>query len=189
MLASDADATIESIQGPSLALDQGTVAPAGDVDGDGTIDVIVGANEERTDYSYEGRAYLVDGTRLDEGAVSLVLADWKLEGVTPNESVGWQVVPAGDPNADGHADVLVSAPDNTEYGSNGGAVFLFQGPLSGSDGPSDHDAAFFGSTSMRVGYAMLPPSELTGDGMADMVFSAPMTDRTGAVFIVPATGF
>jgi hypothetical protein len=188
MLASDADASIESATNPALlGLIQGSVAPAGDVDGDGTTDVLVGAYAERPLSNEEGCAYLVDGTQLSDGTFSLLLSDWKLQGVTAEEAVGYQVGSAGDADADGYADVLVSAPHNDDWGRWSGAVYYFRGPLSGADEPKDQRASFHGVTFDRLGFVLPEPADVTGDDHLDLVFGAPSlpSEGNGAVYIVP----
>ncbi len=85
-----------------------SVSGAGDVDGDGYADVIVGADTESPGGSpdYAGRAYVFSG--FDGSLLSTL--------VSPNEEAhgdfGQAVSHAGDVNSDGYADVIVSAHDS-----------------------------------------------------------------------------
>jgi hypothetical protein len=83
-----------------------SVASAGDVDGDGYPDAIVGA---RGYNSYQGRAYLYRGGSAMDATVDLTLS-----GQGTQNYFGNSVAPAGDVDGDGYADALVGA-----FGYNG----------------------------------------------------------------------
>ena len=107
-----------------------SVASAGDVNGDGYGDVIVGAPEHDGTLGYEGAAYLYYGDyrgRLVVGAVP-----WKVTGGQYNARFGHSVAHAGDMNGDGYSDVIIGAPyyDNGT-GASQGAAFVFLGSASG----------------------------------------------------------
>src|SRR6185503_16892003 len=182
MLASDADASIESNSNYfNIGLIHGSIAPAGDVDGDGTTDVLLGAWTEST-------AYLIDGSSLDKGSVSLLFAEWKLEGAAAKAALGYQVASTGDVDLDGHDDIAVTAPRDEDWGTWAGAAYFFHGPLSGTDDPSDQQASFHGSVFDQLGFVMPKPEDVTGDGPVDLVFGAPSVggEGAGAVYIVPS---
>src|SRR5207247_1605034 len=78
-----------------------SVAPAGDVNGDGFGDVIIGAPFYQSTQPHEGRAYVY------YGASSGLLSPWiKASGVA-NAQFGFSVSSAGDLNGDGISDVIV----------------------------------------------------------------------------------
>src|SRR4030095_2737229 len=82
-----------------------SVGTAGDVNGDGYADVIVGAYNFHGPESNEGRAYVFHGssTGLSSAAV------WTAGGDQVGAQFGSTVGTAGDVNDDGYADVVVGA--------------------------------------------------------------------------------
>jgi len=112
-----------------------SVAAAGDVNGDGLADLIVGAWGPA---SGSGRAYAYFGT---PGATFESTADGTLLGTTPSSNFGWSVASASDGNGDGFSDVLVGAP-----GAGSGAAYLFRGG-SGSALDASSDGDLYGATS------------------------------------------
>lgn len=88
------------------------VESAGDVDGDGTQDVIAGA-------PYSGRSYVYSGT---DGRVLFTL---KAE--NGSDSFGVHVSTAGDVDHDGHSDFIVGAPANAAGGANAGRAYVYSG--------------------------------------------------------------
>lgn len=144
-------------EGPNAALGN-SVSFAGDVNGDGFDDVIVGAYRHGAD---AGRAYLFLG-----GPDGLATTPaWTYDGM-PGERLGRGVGAAGDVNGDGYADILVGAYRNAELAVDAGRVLLF---LGGPDGPAatpswswvSPDAyATAGGTVGTVG-------DVNGDGSAD----------------------
>src|SRR4029453_5874948 len=101
-----------------------SVASAGDVNGDGFDDVIVGAPRYPGGGNLNGRAYVFWGGTLPDAVPDRVLA-----GLVPNDQLGTVVGGAFDMNEDGYADVFASAPYNDAAALNSGAVHVwFGGP-------------------------------------------------------------
>ncbi len=103
-----------------------TVSGAGDVNGDGYDDILVGAPYYDNGELDEGRAYLFQGSTLGPSATP----DWMQEGNQAGAAFGF-VSSAGDVNGDGYDDVLVTAHffDNTE--TDEGRAFLYLGSSAG----------------------------------------------------------
>ena len=102
------------------------VANAGDVDGDGNDDLLIGAYDESTGGSDAGAAYLVYGdTGLSD--MSLSAADAKFTGEAAGDEAGRGVTGA-DLDDDGYADLLIGAPyHDMEHSSNDGMVYFVKG--------------------------------------------------------------
>jgi len=86
-----------------------SVAGAGDVNGDGYDDVLVGAYRyENSDYWEVGRAYLYLGGSNMDGKADIVMTGEAPEDYYDVE-FGYKVAGAGDVNGDGYDDILISA--------------------------------------------------------------------------------
>jgi hypothetical protein len=102
-----------------------SVSTAGDVNGDGFADVIVGAPLSTTLASSEaGAAYVF----LGSASGPQVPAVWVQTGDL-HSGFGGSVANAGDLNGDGFADVLVGAPNDNAYGTGVGAAFIKPGAV------------------------------------------------------------
>jgi hypothetical protein len=81
------------------------VGPAGDVNGDGYADVIVGAYGNDAGGSAAGRAYVFLGTPIPDAA-----ADFTLTGEATLDNLGFAVAGSCDFDGDGFGDVVIGAP-------------------------------------------------------------------------------
>jgi hypothetical protein len=169
-LSLTADWTVESNQ---VFADFGwSVCGAGDVNGDGFDDVIVGAHFFDNGQSNEGRAYLYLGSA---GGPSLV-PDWTVESDQASAAFGFSVAGAGDLNGDGFDDLVVGANrfDNGEMDE--GRAYVYLGSASGPSlvpdwtAESDQVNALFGSSVCGAG-------DVNGDGFDDLLVGAPFFEN------------
>jgi len=159
-----------------------SVYGAGDVNGDGYSDVIVGADYYDNGETNEGAAFVYHGS---SGGLS-VSADWMADGDQENALFGRPVGTAGDVNGDGYADVVIGAVwyDNPEDGE--GAAFVYHGSSTGLSsaanwtGDCDQAGALFGSSAGTAG-------DVNGDGYSDLIVSALLYENgdtdEGAAFV------
>jgi hypothetical protein len=142
------------------------VASAGDVNGDGYDDVVVGA------YGYSsntGRAYVYLG-----GPSGLATtAATTLTGETAGDAFGWPVAPAGDVNKDGYADVVVGAP---WYSGFTGRAYVY---LGGASGLAATPATTLTGEAInnRFGQSVATAGDVNGDGYDDVVVGAPWNNN------------
>ncbi len=158
-------ATVPSttIDGPDSGLFGDTVAVAGDVNGDGYDDVIVGA--QAVDNA-SGRAYLFFGGANGLATTpSITLIDPTLASGMLDQ-FGWRVVGAGDVDADGYDDLLVTAVggDGTAYVYRGGPGGPSAEPSTTLPGRDGHDSYF--------GVAAAAAGDVNRDGYADIIVGA-----------------
>ncbi len=156
-----------------------SAAGAGDADGDGSSDLLLGAYGEDSGGSNAGAAYLLSGTST--GELSAGDAAATIAGDAEGENVGWAVAGAGDVNADGMADLLVGAPGDDTVDTDAGQASLFHGPASGSLGMGGADAVLTGSAAGDyAGYALAAAGDVNGDGFDDLLVGAHGEDTGGS---------
>jgi len=145
-----------------------SVATAGDVNGDGYSDVIVGADSYTSDYQYEGAALVYLGSA--DGLPGSF--HWMAVGGQADAAFGLSVAPAGDVNADGYADVIIGAPyyDNGETNEGRACVYL-----GSADGLSQTPVWTFESNraDTHAGYCVAPAGDVNADGYDDILVGAP----------------
>jgi hypothetical protein len=101
------------------------VSSAGDVNGDGYDDVVVGDPTAGT--HLDGKAYLYLGSATGPETT----AAWTAESSVLGSHFGTSVSTAGDVNGDGYGDVLVGASDYSGTETSEGAAYLYLGSASG----------------------------------------------------------
>lgn len=101
------------------------VACAGDVNGDGYSDVIVGAREYNDGQSSEGYAFVYYGRAAGLNTTAASIIQSNLGGA----QLGFSVAGAGDVNGDGYDDVLIGAPYYSNGQASEGAGFIYHGGL------------------------------------------------------------
>jgi hypothetical protein len=135
------------------------VAAAGDVNGDGFSDILVGDNRDRA-YIYYGSAGLPSAT-----------PDWVgSDGSTSWSSFGYSVAGAGDLDGDGKGEFLVGAWRHTGTLVNEGAAYLFKGASPPAAAPAWLKTG--GQASAEFGYAVAGAGDVNGDGGRDVIVGA-----------------
>lgn len=157
-----------SAEGNQIQANYGySVAFAGDVNGDGFADLIVGAPFFEDGQLDEGAAFVYYGSSVGLSAV----ASWSAQSNQALARFGFSVAGAGDVNGDGYDDVIVGAPNYDKPQSNEGAAFLYLGSATGLSaapawtGEGDKDGAAFG-------VAVASAGDVNGDGLDDVIVGA-----------------
>ncbi len=150
-----------------------SVARAGDVNGDGVDDIVIGASRRDVGaFDRAGAAYVFHGNSTTglPANPSVATADWAFEGDLANGYVGYSVAGAGNVNR--------TAPDTIDdviiggYGYNGtGRVWVFHGV--NSTGLSTTAAwSDIGSTNAKFGFSVSSAGDIDNDGDDDIVIGA-----------------
>jgi hypothetical protein len=153
----------------------GSVSGAGDVNGDGFSDILVGASGDDTRGATSGAVYLLYGPVA--GYLDLSAADVKLLGEAPEDLAGYSVRGAGDVNADGLADILIGAAFGSAAGAYSGAAYLLNGPVTADAVLSSADARLVGEDAQDfAGWSVSGAGDVDADGTDDVLVGAPGND-------------
>ncbi len=161
------------------------VAEAGDVNGDGFDDVIIGAPQADPGGMNEGSAYIVFG-RPDPGHVDLGTPgpQWvRIDGANPDDHIGTRVAAAGDVNGDGYGDVLLGSEFLGPNGPFSGGAYLVYG--SANPGPVDLGSvgprgfAIDGGAAVDFAGAVAGAGDVNKDGLDDVIVGARGVDVNG----------
>ena len=173
------------------------VAGAGDVNGDGYADIIVGAPNSANDHLSEGLAFLWLGGANGLGSSGTPLnIDWYAESNQATAHLGESVAAAGDVDGDGYADVIIGAPLYDGGSADEGAAFLWHGgpgDLGATGTPANADWSAEGNQATAdFGRAVGTAGDLNGDGFAEIVVGADLYDggqaNEGKAFVYKGTG-
>lgn len=156
-----------------------SVASAGDVNGDGYDDVIVGAPFYDLGEAAEGVAFVYNGSisGLITNSYSI------LQKNQANSYFGGSVAGAGDVNGDGFDDVLVGAKDYTDGLINEGSVFIYFGSGTGIDPGGVPQVLQRDVANADFGFVVAGAGDINRDGYADIAIGAPLYANTGNVFV------
>jgi hypothetical protein len=150
------------------------VAGAGDVNGDGYNDIIIGAYDAAGGGTDRGEVYIFyGGPSIDN------IADVTFTGIEDNDFFGVSVAGAGDVNGDGFDDVLVGAYITDGGGmENSGQAYIYYGGLS-MDNVAD--VTFTGLNDMdQLGYSLSGAGDVNGDGFEDVIVGANRAEGGGS---------
>jgi hypothetical protein len=184
-----ADADIKYI-GESAGDKLGTsLSPAGDIDGDGIQDFVVGAVLDDAAGVDCGAAYVVLGDMASAGGDISEFAGLKIVGESSNDNFGANMAADGDIDGDGTNDFIIGAPTTDMAGESSGTVYVFFGNgagsvdsgLSSSINASEADARFEGDLlEDKLGVSMSYVGDIDGTGTRDaFIFGAAQDDAGG----------
>jgi MYXO-CTERM domain-containing protein len=143
------------------------VAGAGDVNGDGYDDVLVGSYRWMDTLVRQGKASLFLG---GPGGPE-VTPSWNVIGSDSGQNLGAALGGAGDVNGDGFDDVLIASPGYSSPQADEGKVMLFTGSAAGLaatpawERQSDTQQAYFGTSVTGIG-------DVDADGYDDVIIGS-----------------
>ena len=162
-----------------------SVASAGDVDGDGLDDILVGASSTFTaGVGSAGKAYLMLGSSLaaDSGSMWLDSADYQFWGEDGIDRAGYSVASAGDVDGDGLDDIIVGAYLNDDGGLNAGKAYIILGASLGSTSGMNLGSADYSLVGERsgdeAGHSVSSAGDVDGDGLDDILVGTADTNKT-----------
>ena len=186
-----------------------SVSTAGDVNGDGYDDLIIGAygaadTINNIDWSFSGEAYVMFGKASGFSATfdpnSLDGNNgFKLDGLNRTDHFGEAVSTAGDVNGDGYDDLIVGAPFATSSNGAGDSYVVF-GKAAGFSAVIQM-SALNGNNGFRLdgidtvdfsGSSVSTAGDFNGDGLDDLIIGAPnaasnpigVSNSTGESYLV-----
>jgi Ca2+-binding RTX toxin-like protein len=166
-----------------------SVSGAGDINGDGFADVLIG----RSGPSPSGAAYVLFGTSTGFAShLHLSSLDgtngFQVSGISTIDEYGVEVSDAGDMNGDGYDDFIIGAGWDPASGFKSGTAYVVFGRAGGfgSDfdlGSIDGSNGFeiISSAYDELGWSVDAAGDVNGDGFADVIVGAPAADGIGNV--------
>ncbi len=148
----------------------GYASSAGDVNGDGHVDLILAGPFNDAGGADAGRAYIYLG-----GPGADAIADVVLTGIE-GEHFGFSASGAGDVNGDGFDDVIVGAGTNSQVATSAGAAYVYYG---GDPMDATIDLTFLGgSADDQFGISVSGAGDMNGDGFGDVITGAFLDDTS-----------
>ncbi|MCP4827228.1 MAG: hypothetical protein GY892_24395, partial [Shimia sp.] len=173
-----------------------SVSAAGDVNGDGLGDLLIGAYQRQSDangMNRAGKSYLVfgktDTTAVDLSAVAAGSGGFVINGQSAGDFSGVSVSAAGDVNGDGFADLIVGAGGaNPNGATEAGKSYLVFGKTDTTAVDLSAVAAGVGgfvingeSAGDQSGISVSAAGDVNGDGLGDLLVGANGADPNGAL--------
>jgi hypothetical protein len=200
------DATIENADATFLGEQAGaiagsTLAPTGDVNGDGYDDFLIGAwaYDTNADATHEGKVYLILGKATGwTRDTSLTSADASWVGYNGHEYAGASIAGTGDVNGDGYDDIVIGAPWWSIGDGKAHVIFGRPGGWANNVLLNNSDVTIWGTGNITLGQSVSDAGDYNDDGYDDIVVGAPMwppdspgNPSTGRVYIYmgKATGW
>ena len=171
-----------------------SVSSAGDVNGDGFDDILIGASLADTHGSSSGAAYVVFGKAGGFASTSDLASlngsnGFSLSGAAADDFAGYSVAAAGDVNGDGFADVIVGAW-GVDHNGNSGSSYVVFGKAAGF-AANINLSALNGSNGFRLdgqtanersGISVASAGDVNGDGIDDLIVGASAWGQVGGFF-------
>ena len=180
-----------------------SVSSAGDVNGDGYGDIIIGAPGVHTSVTDGGAAYIYLGNALGIPSSATPATTLVLASPTAFEDFGASVANAGDVNGDGYADIIIGAPNlgsaynieddnNQDGGSGNGATYVYYGSATGIANTASSTKIVTSTSNLDFGISVSSAGDVDGDGYSDIIVGASSGDNnsngSAEIFLGSSTG-
>lgn len=175
-----------------------TLAPGGDLDGDGYEELLVGAPTQPSGSSdSQSCALILSGDLLDEiglqedkvrYADELLLASVSApdQATTKDSTIGETLSAVPDLNGDSLPELAVG---DSGYGENRGAVLLFESPVQGSLTPDDAFLSVYGDTSSgQFGLSVSSSGDSNALGVPDLLIGEARDTQPGSTYLLLLDG-
>jgi hypothetical protein len=150
-----------------------SVASAGDVNGDGYDDVIIGAHLYDTTNTNAGKAYLY----LGSSSGLKIEPSWTSSGDDQAGAYfGHSVASADDVNGDGYSDVIISACLYDTANNSAGKAYLYLGSSSGLEASPSWTSSGDDQSDAHFGTLVASADDVNGDGYSDVIIGAEFYD-------------
>jgi len=164
-----------------------SVASAGDVNGDGYDDFLIGVPMlmDPFFFSWAGKTYLILGKATADWGNDFNLANADASFISEGWGwSGWSVASAGNVNGDDFDDFLIGAPVNDEGGDAAGQTYLILGEAAAGWGKDvslgNADASFIGERDDAYsGRSVASAGDVDDDGYDDFLIGAPYDAEGG----------
>jgi FG-GAP repeat len=164
-----------------------SVSSAGDINGDGIDDLIIGAFGANTDVSRSGQSYVVYGNaapELDLNGTNNLISGFRINGIAAGDNACWSISNAGDINGDGIDDLMIGAPNADPNGTDSGQSYVVFGSRSGFSA-NFNLSTLNGTNGFKIngitagdnsGRSLSSAGDINGDGIDDLIIGAPNAD-------------
>jgi len=157
-----------------------SVSSAGDVNGDGFFDLLIGAYNNDEGGNSAGQSYLIYGCDdcLTQN-MDLSNANASFIGENSGDNFGWSVSSAGDVNGDGFGDLLIGAKGNDDGGPGAGKSYLIYGCDNClTQDMSLFNASFIGENNYdSSGWSVSSAGDVNNDNLDDLLIGAKGNDE------------
>ena len=170
-----------------------SAASAGDINGDGYDDLILGAPFADVGGVGAGQVYVIFGKATAFGTINVgtmtAATGFTIQGDTTGDEAGFQVSAAGDVNGDGYGDLIIGAPWGDDAGDGAGEAYVLFGHAGGftnidlTNIPAGAGFIIRGaSQSDGAGFSVSGAGDVNGDGFDDLIIGSPFADSGGQGF-------